>query len=342
VRAQTAARQAGSFCNTAAMQLEVSAQHEAFLAVPLAVIQPGTLAPVDIYIRVKKPAEYVLYKRARAPFYERTRQRLLDRDVHALYLRKADQQAYNEYVEENLSRIIRDDLLPVRQSCEIVYETSSRVMTEVFEDPRSGRSMARARRMVEATVLSILKRPDSLWHMRALASHHYRTYTHCVHACMFLVATGKALLGIKDQLSLNRVGFGGILHDIGKSQIPDAILSKPRGLTPAELDLIKQHPLMGLEIARGVKRLPAVAAEVIRSHHERLDGTGYPAGLSGDQISPVVRLSSIIDVYDALTTDRAYAQARSSYSALKMMLTDMEGQFDTKLLESFIKFLGPG
>jgi HD-GYP domain-containing protein (c-di-GMP phosphodiesterase class II) len=309
--------------------------------IPLAVMQPGTLAPVDLYIRLKAPERYLLYKRAHAPFHEAARQRLLERGVGALYLPKADERMYQDYVEENIAVIIRDDLVPVEESCKLVYETSSRVMTEVFDDPRSGRNMARARRVVEATVLSVLKRPDSLWHMRTLASHHYHTYTHCVHACMFLVASGQRLLRIRDRATLNRIGLGGILHDVGKSQIPDEILSKPHKLTADEFQQVKLHPLIGLDIARGVKRLPSVAGHIIRSHHEHLDGSGYPDRLAGEEISAIVRLSSIIDVYDALTTERAYSHARTPYLALELMLNETRGQFDERLLRSFVKFLGP-
>jgi putative nucleotidyltransferase with HDIG domain len=177
--------------------------------------------------------------------------------------------------------------------------------------------------------------------MRTLASHDYRTYTHCVHSCMFLVATAKGLLKVEDAPALNRIGLGGILHDIGKSRIPDAILSKPHKLTPAEFEEVKKHPLTGLEIARQSKRLPRVAAQIIRSHHERLDGSGYPDGLSAPEISQTVRLSSIIDVYDALTTDRPYARARTPYQALEMMMRETKGQLDDALLRAFVKFLGP-
>ena len=322
------------------MEPDSAASKENFMPVPLAVMQAGTLAPVDLYIRVR-PGRFTLYKKAQARLYEKTRLRLLDHGVKSLYLCEAGREAYHQYVEENIAAIVRDDLLPPQQACEIVYDTSSRVMVDVFDDPRSGRNLQRVHAVVEATVLSILKRPDSLWHMTALASHDYYTYTHCVHVGMFLVAGGREVLGISDPDQLRRIGLGGMLHDIGKSQIPDELLTKPSRLTPEEFELIREHPALGEKIARQIKRLPATAARIIRSHHEHLDGKGYPDALSGEQLSPIVRLAGIVDVYDALTTDRAYAAARSPYDALELMMNEMESQFDAHMLRSFVRFLGP-
>jgi len=322
------------------MEQRGAANEPKFMPVPLAVMQTGTLAPVDLYICVQQ-GHFTLYKKARAPLYEETRLRLMEHGVKSLYLCEADKEAYHQYIEDNIAAIVRDDLLPPQQACEIVYDTSSRVMVDVFDNPRSGKNLQRVQSIVEATVLSILKRPDSLWHMTSLASHDYYTYTHCVHVGMFLVAGAREVLGISNEDQLRRIGLGGMLHDIGKSEIPDELLTKPGRLTPEEFEAVKEHPALGERIARKIKRLPATAARIIRNHHEHLDGGGYPDGLSGEQLSPIIRLAGIVDVYDALTTDRPYAKARTSYEALELMLNEMQSQFDAQMLRSFVRFLGP-
>ena len=310
--------------------------------VPLAAMQPGTLAPVDLYIHVTNPPHYVLYKKAQAPLREETRGRLMDHGVRELYLRKADEDAYYDYVEDNIHAIIRDDLMPVERASEIVYKSSARVMQKVFDDPRSGKTMKRAHTMVEATVLSIMKDPDALWHMSDMASHDYYTYTHCVHVCMFMVGAGRSLLGITDQRRLEQIGLGGVFHDIGKSQIPDSILSKPGRLTPEEFEAIKRHPVVGTSIVEHDRRMSTVAMQIVRGHHEHCDGSGYPDGLADRSIGKVVRLANVVDVYDALTTNRSYSRARTPYEALGLMVGDMKAQFDGDLLSAFVKFLGPG
>jgi len=310
--------------------------------VPLAAMQPGTLAPVNLYIRSLHPFEhYVLYKAAQTPLREEIRDRLLEHAVQTLYLRTEDEGAYYDYVEQNIGAIVRDDLLPTEKASEIIYKSSSRVMEQVFEAPRSGKSVKRARAMVEATVLSVMKNPDAAWHMLDMASHDYYTFTHCVNVAVFLVAAGRDVLGITDARSLERIGLGGIFHDIGKSQIPEGILNKPGRLSNEEFDTIKKHPLLGADIVSGDRRVSPTAAQIVRGHHEHWDGSGYPDGLADRSIGKVIRLSTIVDVYDAMTTNRPYADARDPYQALRVMVNEMASELDVPMLRSFVKFLGP-
>ena len=314
---------------------------ERLFPIPLAVMQPGTVAPVNLYIRYQDPPHVELYKKAYASLPEDIRERLLAHGVEQLFLRQKDEKAYYEYVEDHIGTIIEDGILPPRQACQLVYESSARVMEETFDDPRSGRNVQRAHNMVEATVLSILKDPEALWHMVSIASHDYYTYSHCVHVCMFLVTACRDLLGITDRNMLSEIGMGGLFHDIGKSRIPEGILNKPGRLTFEEFELVKQHPALGAELVREHRRVPHAAQQIVKTHHEHFDGGGYPAGLAGEGIGRVVRLSTIIDVYDALTTERPYAPAREPYSALELMMGEMRPQFDEALLRGFVKFLGP-
>jgi len=211
----------------------------------------------------------------------------------------------------------------------------------VLSDPRSGHNMQRAHTMVEAMVRSIIKNPDALWQMTSIASHDYYTYTHCVNVCMFLVSACQSVLEIRDGRALQRIGLGGLLHDVGKSQIPAEILNKPGKLTDEEFAAVKKHPQLGVDLARQHSKLPMAAGRIILGHHERFSGGGYPDGLRGEAISEIVRISTIVDVYDALTTKRSYGDARSAFEALKLMLQQMAAHFDGRLLRAFVLFLGP-
>ncbi len=323
------------------MERQPSGRSDDYFPMPLAIMQPGTVAPVNIYIWLKSPPTFLLYKTAHTPLSEGVRARLIERDIFELYMRTEDEEACLDYVERNIKAIIRDELLPAEKACEIVYRSSARVMGDVFENPRSGKNLRRAQRMVEATVMSIMKDPDALWQMTSMASHDYYTYTHCVNASMFLIGASQDVLGITEVRRLERIGMGGLLHDVGKTVIPTEILNKPGKLSVEEFEEVKTHPPVGVELASRHRRLSAVTQSIIHGHHERLNGTGYPDSLSGERLDPVIRLSTIVDVYDALTTNRAYAPARPPYQAIRLMMNEMQGYFDRSLLRSFVKFLGP-
>jgi len=137
---------------------------------------------------------------------------------------------------------------------------------------------------------------------------------------------------------LRELGQGAVLHDIGKIGTADAVLNKPGPLTPDERAWIEQHPVAGWEIVRQAPSLHA-ALSVVRHHHERWDGTGYPAGLAGDSIPLPARLAAVADVWDALTSERAYRPAWSAQRALDHIVAGSGTQFDPACVEGFLDVL---
>jgi len=148
----------------------------------------------------------------------------------------------------------------------------------------------------------------------------------------------KALMMDKDEIF--EYTLGSMLHDIGKSKIPEEILKKEGGLSPKEYNVLKKHVQYGIELLSGMEDVSAHTLSVVAEHHERLNGTGYPNRLTGDQISLGGKLGAIIDVYDALTSDRIYHTALNPVQALKEIYTQRQILFDEGLLEQFIKFMG--
>ena len=132
------------------------------------------------------------------------------------------------------------------------------------------------------------------------------TEGHCQRLAQYAFALGQAL-GLNDD-DLSALARGGYLHDVGKIGIPDGVLLKPGPLTPDEYELIKQHPIVGERLCGELRSLRNVRP-IVRHHHERLDGSGYPDGLSGDAIPLLAQITSIVDVFDALTTERPYRAA---------------------------------
>ena len=134
--------------------------------------------------------------------------------------------------------------------------------------------------------------------------------------------------------------MAGMLHDIGKMRVPDAILNKPGSLSEPEFEIMKSHVPLGLETLRQTPGISPSVIQVAAEHHERMDGSGYPAGLRGDAISRLGRMAAIIDVYDAITSIRVYYHGIEPAAALQHLFQRGTGQFDGDLVEHFIQAIG--
>jgi putative two-component system response regulator len=163
------------------------------------------------------------------------------------------------------------------------------------------------------------------------------TKGHCERLARHAVRLGRAIgLGDEDLEALHR---GGYLHDVGKVGIPDSVLLKPGPLTPEETQLMRQHPEIGDSLCAPLQSLRRVRP-IILCHHERVDGSGYPAGLRGDEVPLLAQVIGIVDVYDALTTQRPYRAALTAEDATAHLLREVhEGRFARKYVEAFLDTL---
>jgi putative two-component system response regulator len=163
------------------------------------------------------------------------------------------------------------------------------------------------------------------------------TEGHCERLARYATALGTALeLQQNDIATLYR---GAFVHDIGKIGIPDALLLKKGRLTSSEFDVMKRHPVIGDELCRTVRSLEPVRA-IVRHHHERFDGTGYPDGLTGDQIPLLAQIVTVVDVFDALTTDRPYRRALTRAGASDTLRAEASaGWYALHLVETFLDVL---
>jgi putative two-component system response regulator len=187
-----------------------------------------------------------------------------------------------------------------------------------------------------------LERAESVLCALALSIEGKDPYTegHCERLSTYSVALGKRMGLPEDMIvALRRAG---IVHDIGKVAVPDAILLKPGRLTAQEMDVIRQHPVVGEKICAPLKSFRQVLP-IIRHHHEKLDGTGYPDGLKGATIPLGARILTIVDVYDALTTERPYKSALTSEEALQVIADEVNrGWWDGEVFRAFQDIVSDG
>lgn len=172
---------------------------------------------------------------------------------------------------------------------------------------------------------------------RTIEARDRYTEGHCERVSDFGITLAKEIgLSENEQKALKN---GGILHDIGKIAIDEAILNKPGKLTPEEFEKMKIHPIKGAEICKNLKTLTD-ALPIIRSHHEKCDGSGYPDGLKKDEIPVIARIMAIVDVYDAIITDRPYRKGLPLDTAQNILQTEVQkGWWDPDLVDAFFKML---
>jgi len=161
---------------------------------------------------------------------------------------------------------------------------------------------------------------------------------HAERTANLAVAVGRLMeLEIRDMEALR---FGGILHDIGKIGMPNAIINKPGSLDEKEWKIMQSHPEIGYNICLPLENTLGPALNVIRHHHEKLDGSGYPDGLKDEGISTVARIMAVADIFDALTSDRSYRKAMSQKKAFKILRKEaMEGKLDRVIVEHLIEII---
>jgi putative nucleotidyltransferase with HDIG domain len=168
--------------------------------------------------------------------------------------------------------------------------------------------------------------------MSALAARDNETFGHAERVVHFSLRLSEKFR--LDPQNIKDLEFGAMLHDIGKIGVPDAILRKPGKLNEAEWEKMRQHPVIGARMLRGISFLKG-AARVVAQHHERWDGTGYPCGLKGSRINLCARIFAVVDAFDAITSDRVYRQGDNYETALQEIIGASGTQFDPQVVEVF-------
>ena len=221
------------------------------------------------------------------------------------------------------------------RAAEIVARTRE-IIRGVFDGARSGKAIEfeQVALVVDEISGSVQRNAYALIGIVRLKSKDEYTYLHSIAVCALMVNFARHL-GLTGE-TVRDLGLAGLVHDIGKMDIPSDVLNKPGRLSDEEFAIVRLHPERGCAILERADAVPAAAIDVCRHHHEKIDGTGYPFGLEGTAISLAARMGAICDVYDALTSDRVYKRAWTPTEAVTAM-HGWEGQFDRDLLFTFCR-----
>lgn len=210
----------------------------------------------------------------------------------------------------------------------------------MFDEARLGKAVDTnsAKALVEDISNSVNRNPGALISLARLKTADDYTYMHSVAVCALMVALAKELK--LDDARTRSAGIAGLLHDLGKALIPIDILNKPGKLTTEEFDIIKAHPKAGHGLLIGSTGTDAIALDVVLHHHEKMDESGYPERIKGNEISLYAKMGAVCDVYDAITSNRPYKAGWDPAESMRRMAEWCSGHFDPVVFQSFVKSLG--
>jgi putative nucleotidyltransferase with HDIG domain len=222
----------------------------------------------------------------------------------------------------------------------MICARSKQAVETMFSEVRMGQAIntAGAQRMVEEISDSITRNPGALISLTRLKTADDYTYMHSVAVCALMISLARQLK--LDETVTRSLGVAGLLHDLGKAVMPMEILNKPGKLTDAEFDIVRNHPQTGYDILVASESVDAIALDVCLHHQEKMDGSGYPKHLKGDEISLYAKMGAVCDVYDAITSNRPYKAGWDPAESLKKMAEWTKGHFDPKVFQAFVKCLG--
>ncbi|MES2012984.1 MAG: HD-GYP domain-containing protein [Pseudomonadota bacterium] len=226
-----------------------------------------------------------------------------------------------------------------RQQAKKVISASKKAVVSMFNEARMGKAVnaEAAMQVVDDIAASVARNEGALVSLLRLKNKDDYTYMHSVAVCAMMIALAKELALTEEETKV--AGMAGLLHDLGKAAIPNDVLNKPGALTDDEFTLVKLHPERGHALLLKAEITDEAVLDVCIHHHEKVNGTGYPHKLTGDEISLFAKMGAVCDVYDAITSNRPYKNGWEPGVSLQRM-AQWAGHFDDVVFKAFVKSMG--
>lgn len=304
--------------------------------VSIEAIEPDIFPAMPLYLR--RDGNHVLYKGPEQRFAVTDRIRLEKNNVEFLYVRTGDLEELTEQLEVSLPAMLgREDISGTAKG-KILYQTAINYLDDLFTEPERTGNAARCRNIAASLVRYATTEQRALAAIASVVPHNYYTFVHSIQVTALALML-HADLGHPGDDPVE-VAIGALLHDFGMAFIPREIINQPHSLKDVEYLKIKQHPQLGYDYLEKLGVYGDTPLAVVRLHHERCDGTGYPLQLKGSAIPHGVQLVSLCDVYCALTTDRPYRKATGHGDAVRLMREELRGAFDREMFRNFESLMG--
>ena len=243
-------------------------------------------------------------------------------------------------VVEEVQPVQRVTLREELEAARRVHAEARETVTRVMQDVRLGRQLevARVEPVVGEMVESIFRNQEALLGLGRIRQGDHYTFQHSVSVAVLMITFAKSLELDRD--TIHQIGIGALLHDVGKIMTPQEILTKPGRLSDAEFEIMKGHVRHSGTVLEASGGIHPAAIQVAVQHHERYDGSGYPHGLKGDEISLAGHMAGIVDVYDAISSDRCYRRGEEPTAVLGKLLEWSKFHFHRELTQRFIQCVG--
>jgi HD-GYP domain-containing protein (c-di-GMP phosphodiesterase class II) len=282
-----------------------SLQSLGYLPVATAGLSPASVLACDLFIQRPGRSFAELYRGRNYPLVQQDLDRLRADGVDCLHIRLGDAEAYRSYLCEH---VLHQPKIPVAVRMKALREVTRVAFQDAMSAGDCGKLINVAGSFGHEMATMVAERSPAFSELFKTLEHDYFTFTHVCNVSLYCAVIARSM-GTLDTGELSNLAAAALLHDIGKRHIPPHVLNKIEKLTNEEWDLIREHPISGFRELSSRGDLSWAQLMVVYQHHERLDGTGYPAGVKNDEIHPWARICAVADVFDALTCQRPYRKA---------------------------------
>jgi putative nucleotidyltransferase with HDIG domain len=314
-----------------------------FMPIKTNSLMDNTSAHFDVYTLLDgapaeaKPEDFLLYAKAPYTWSLRELTDLTRVGIQELFIDEVQRRNYERYLSLHKEAPEIDRNEEPRFRIRKIQDIGQHLVECCFLSEIDHLVVGRLESVANELVTCLLSDPKSVHQIQSLAEYDLYTYVHSVGVGTLTTAIAMKM-GITDSAALHTYAMGGILHDVGKKLVPLAVLNKPGPLLPEEWEQMKAHPTTGLDLLKPLG-LNENILEIVSSHHEKIDGSGYPDGLSLREIPIHVQVATVADIFNALTTTRCYHRKRSRFEALMFMKHNLRGKISADVFKALVACL---
>lgn len=283
----------------------------------------------DLYRADESASRLVLYRGSDYPLTTDDLQRLRERGVSRLFIESDRRDDYQQYLRKMVFESDSESSLPVSARTEALGSVVRDILESAFAGGDANETIQSAHELGTLTANILSEDTFAASDLSRVLSHDYATFTHSANVAFYAGVLAKHLGYSKEDIQ--QITTGGLIHDLGKLEIDDKILSKPGRLDDREFREIKRHPTLGFVQVAERSDLNRGQLMMVYQHHERLDGGGYPVGVTANEIHPWAKICTVVDVFEALTSHRPYRTPMPKVRALELMQRDLGTAFDPEI-----------